>query len=299
METQSSFDGGGRPPPLVPKPGEPAFDALPRTLQCRATAARSGLSLRNAARFYGVSKSTIGRARKAMRFTNDDNPAPAGLFATRGPGQQLFTPAEEAEMVAACKTWQARHLSLSTSVFRSLAYQLALKLHPDHTLTRHWEEKGEAGKSWWRRFRVRHTDLTQRLSDPLDHLRRGVKAEDISLLFQLIREAIQQHGGRFDADQVFNLDETSFVIAGGRVYVIVERGSGHAHCAGNANRETLTLLLCVCANGTHLPPLLIVKGKSGPGRHPAWLGELDAMLKGTALDGLYVAQQVNVTTALV
>ena len=69
------------------------------------------------------------------------------------------------------------------------------------------------------------------------------------------------------ADKVYNWDEKGFLIgmasAVKRIMTLEALESGRiTHASQDGSREFISLLACICANGTALPPALIYRGDS-------------------------------------
>ncbi len=81
-------------------------------------------------------------------------------------------------------------------------------------------------------------------------------------LYELLDDMVTRLNCPHDADQVWNLDDTCFVVSASKHTVMASKGAQHANVAGNANRVPSTMLLPGRVDGTSLAPLLITKGKS-------------------------------------
>ena len=58
------------------------------------------------------------------------------------------------------------------------------------------------------------------------------------------------------------MDESGFPPASrGTARVVGQRGLKLQHKQGTANRENVTVIVTICADGTYLKPLIIFKGK--------------------------------------
>jgi len=79
------------------------------------------------------------------------------------------------------------------------------------------------------------------------------------------------HGHEVTADMIFNLDECGF-LPSENSRVFVRKGSKHTYTCDATDRDSPTVLLCICANGTAMPPCCIVKGALH--RRPTWWGEI-------------------------
>ncbi|EJD32984.1 hypothetical protein AURDEDRAFT_77314, partial [Auricularia subglabra TFB-10046 SS5] len=86
-----------------------------------------------------------------------------------------------------------------------------------------------------------------------------------------------------DPRRLFGMDESGFTLGVDDAEVVIgRRGAKMTYQQGTANREMVTVLVTICADGTWLPPLLVFKGKSFAISESGWtdseiaLGYLDA-----------------------
>ena len=69
-------------------------------------------------------------------------------------------------------------------------------------------------------------------------------------------------------DAIFNMDEKGFMIGQvnkqQRIVPVSEsRGENRAKAKVDGSREWVTLIACICADGTSVPPAIIFKGRNG------------------------------------
>ncbi|EJD08382.1 uncharacterized protein FOMMEDRAFT_73343, partial [Fomitiporia mediterranea MF3/22] len=64
-------------------------------------------------------------------------------------------------------------------------------------------------------------------------------------------------------ENIFRMDESGFSLTNNSIrYVIKARGKRIQHKQGGANRETVTVIITICANSTYLKPVIIFKGQN-------------------------------------
>ena len=128
--------------------------------------------------------------------------------------------------------------------------------------------QGSLGKNWTGQFVRRHQNiLKSTYLRNMDQTR--VKADYLPALkqfYDLFRSGIEKY--HITADNTYNWDEKGFLIgqasATQRIMAREAFQQGRiTHAAQDGNREFITLLACVCADTTYLPPSLIYKGESG------------------------------------
>tara|TARA_R110002003_G_scaffold699_2_gene21084 strand:- start:4978 stop:6333 length:1356 start_codon:yes stop_codon:yes gene_type:complete len=124
------------------------------------------------------------------------------------------------------------------------------------------------GKCWADRFvKKNHIELLARWTSAIDASRhKADSAFKYSLYFELLRQKIEEYG--IDSRHIYNMDEKGFLICilskSKRIF------SRHAYEAGklkaqlpDGNREWITTLACICADGSALTPALIYQAASG------------------------------------
>ena len=118
------------------------------------------------------------------------------------------------------------------------------------------------GQHWVYNFVQRHKALKSQYNHKYDYQR--AKCEDPSIIrpwFKLVHNTIEKYG-ILDMD-IYNFDETRFqmgVISTAKVITRVERSSQPVSIQP-VNREWVTAIDCICADGYSLPLVIIFEGK--------------------------------------
>ncbi|KIJ53098.1 hypothetical protein M422DRAFT_155463, partial [Sphaerobolus stellatus SS14] len=117
------------------------------------------------------------------------------------------------------------------------------------------------GKNWMRRFLARYPELNARWRRRIDrHRAMAVNADSINHFFDLLQKIIDKHD--LKPEQVFNMDEKGCmldIIQGARVLSLqMNLSVGRL----DGNRESVTIIECICADGSSIPPTYIFKGKN-------------------------------------
>ena len=118
------------------------------------------------------------------------------------------------------------------------------------------------GTKWITRFLNRYRDEIQtHWSRPLDTQRaRALNPDVVRSWFDLLEEHIVKPGIR--PEDIYGMDESGFPPSRqGRERVIGRRGTKVQHSQGRANKENVTAIVTICANGTTLRPTIIFKGQ--------------------------------------
>jgi hypothetical protein len=118
------------------------------------------------------------------------------------------------------------------------------------------------GKRWAHNFVKRQPELTIRFFRKYDYQR--AKCEDATVIrnwFRLVQNTIAKYGIR--SDNLWNFDETGFImgiIASGMVVTGSER-LGRPKSAQPGNREWITIIQTINAEGRVIPPFIIGAGQ--------------------------------------
>ncbi|EED17213.1 conserved hypothetical protein [Talaromyces stipitatus ATCC 10500] len=137
----------------------------------------------------------------------------------------------------------------------------------------------EPGKNWASRWLKAHSDkVISRYSTGLDSDRKKAdSAYKYALYFELIGRKIQQYN--LGPEQIYNMDEKGFMlgVSTKRKRIFTRRKyeqGGYKQHLQDGNREWITTIGCICANGTALAPSLIYMAKSGF-IQDSWLQDYD------------------------
>jgi len=138
----------------------------------------------------------------------------------------------------------------------------------------------EPGSNWCSRFVERHkAELDSRYLNSLDLQRHHADSvASYKQYFDTVRSKIREYDIR--AEDCYNMDEKGFLVGrthkAKRVFNKDLKASGRLLGAGqDGSREWITVVGCICADGTTLPPLLIYKSKASTVQD-SWLEDFDA-----------------------
>jgi hypothetical protein len=121
----------------------------------------------------------------------------------------------------------------------------------------------DVGQHWAARFLDRHHDrICTTWSKPLDTQRaRAMNPEAKKKWFELLDEFLVKAG--VAPENIYAMDEMGCPPSDqGTERVLSSRGTKTQHRQGGADRENVTALLTICANGTVLRPMIIFKGRN-------------------------------------
>lgn len=175
-------------------------------------------------------------------------------YLERNGKQQLLTPAEENKIVELAVISSDWGDPLTTMDITKYANALLAK--------RPGETSVKVGKNWASRFLVRHHKRLQMYwSKPLDTQRaKGLTREAVDDWFKILKEQIVENG--ILPENIYGMDESGFPPSNqGSQRVIGRAGNKIQHKQGGANRENVTAVVTICADGSTLRPLVIFKGE--------------------------------------
>jgi hypothetical protein len=161
--------------------------------------------------------------------------------------QQLLNPSQEQRLLKYIKQLSTRGIPPTPAILRNLAFEISGK---------------EPGVNWPSKFVHRHSEhLDRKFLNRLD--RQRYKADTPSSYqdyFQLLQEKVEEH--EIEPQNMYNMDEKGFLIGWSiKQQRVFSKGSKVAKgVLHDGNREWITLLACVCADGTPLTPCLIYAG---------------------------------------
>ena len=124
------------------------------------------------------------------------------------------------------------------------------------------------GVNWLQGFKRRHPNALTKLTRILDTSRQqGTTPAKLAPYFAELAELLNKH--HYSPAQIHNMDKTGFAIGTtqSQRVMIIERDEGDegveprkATAAGSEKGEWTTSIECINANGSKLPPLVILKG---------------------------------------
>lgn len=208
------------------------------------------------AREHNIDRSTLSR-----QFNSTAQSAEI-----KAQNQCLITPAQEKELVQYINKLSETGLPPTPAMVCNFVFDI-IKKRP--------------GKGWSQRFCKRWKDtLDSRYLKAIDASRQ--KADfywSYKLYFTLIKQKIDQYD--IQAHNIYNMDEKGFMIGhltkAKRIFTKAAFQKGRL--LGNnqdGNREWITVIATICADGTWLPPSIIYKATTG-NIQDSWVQDFDAL----------------------
>jgi hypothetical protein len=202
-------------------------------------------SLRAAAKAYDVPETTLRDRVKGIPARRDVVP-----------NNRKLTTTEESTLIKLILSMDQRGLAPTKDTVHQMANLLLQKRSQDQA------NPMTIGQRWVYNLVRRHPALKSRYNRKYDYQR--AKCEDPALIrpwFQLVRNTIEKYG-ILDTD-IYNFDETGFqmgVVSTAKVITGAER-SNRPVSVQPGNREWVTAIDCICADGQSLPLVIIFEGK--------------------------------------
>ena len=179
--------------------------------------------------------------------------------------QQKLTPEQEIELVQYIKGLAERHLPPTREMIRNFASTIA---------------KEPVSESWVTRFINRHSiHLISQWTAGIDSNRHNADSEDkYRLYFNYLHGKIDQY--QIKPRHTYDMDEKGFLIGSiGRSKRIFSRRMWEKKEVRaplqDGNRAWITVLACICADGSALPPSLIYEA-ANKGIQSAWVEDIKA-----------------------
>lgn len=132
-------------------------------------------------------------------------------------------------------------------------------------------KNNKPGEEWYRAFMKRHPTLSLKKPEHLQKLRKDARKPDIIFDFYNKLQAVIVENNLTDKPMlIYNADESGFNSDPSRVRSLGEKGKALVRISGGSGRESTTVLACVSADGSYLPPFIVFKGLSVQAR---WVSE--------------------------
>jgi hypothetical protein len=191
---------------------------------------------------YSVVRTTLSRRHQRVSASRD----------TKAQDQRAFPPHQEQELVRYIERLTRQGLPPTRPMIRSFASTIA---------------KRAIGKCWVDRFIKRHqVELVSHWATGIDRMRHQADSQlKYSLYFELLRGKLDRYN--IQPHNIYNMDEKGFLLGiltrCKRVFDrrLYEDRKIQGHIQGGS-REWITLLACICADGSHLPPAIIYQSAS-------------------------------------
>jgi hypothetical protein len=204
-------------------------------------------SLTQAAKDFDVPKTTL-----TERFNGRSTHAQAAQ------DQQRLTPAQEKVLVAWIKSCGARGMGLTAQAVMEAGSMIS---------------GTELGETWYRLFIARHRlDIRGRWALGLEAPRaQCLNRTTCEEFFLLLEHIVDEY--KIAPENTYNMDEKGVMMGlGQKTFVLADRNQASVNVIEDGNRELVTVIECISADGRDLDPTVIFKGVRRDlawGRHSA------------------------------
>ncbi|XP_039300711.1 tigger transposable element-derived protein 6-like, partial [Nilaparvata lugens] len=139
-----------------------------------------------------------------------------------------------------------------------MAFQLALRNNVAHPFS---SDNKAAGWKWLRLFLQRNPTLSARKPQAMSLARvQGLNEESVNLFFSILKPELEKI--KFNPLKVFNVDETGITVVQHKVRKIVAmKGKKSVHKLSAERGALVTVVMCMSASGSFVPPLMIFPRK--------------------------------------
>ncbi|KAL4134942.1 hypothetical protein QTP88_006622 [Uroleucon formosanum] len=171
------------------------------------------------------------------------------------PHTRIFDSCQETMLSNYLKNCADMYFGLSSKDVRQLAYEFAIKLNIK--VPTYWIENRSAGVDWFKNFLKRNPTLSIRRPESTS-LSRAINFNPVNVNMFMDKYDSQLNKYKFEAHQIFNLDETGITTVQNPGKVVAQKGKKQIGAITSAERGTLvTMCLAVNAVGNAIPPMFI------------------------------------------
>ena len=199
-------------------------------------------SVNSVAKRFGLAETTLRRAVKN------------GIPSRRQGPPKVLTDHEEKQLVGYCINMQKLGFGLTKSGVNHCVMEILQQNGRTHPFN------NGPGRDWWARFMRDYPELSFRTPQELSEARaQRANATIVKDHFNKLQQII--HENSLTASQIWNMDETGFVIVPKLEKVIARKGSRQVHKIAHGNsHDHISVAPTISAAGTYIPPLIIYKG---------------------------------------
>ena len=259
------------------KPGRPRLVSSPAKVKVKrkqwsevsmAAAIQSvhdGTTIYKAARLHGIPGSTL-HDRMSGKVKNGTNPGPKPYLSKK----------EETELsdflVDVAKAGYGKSRKQVITIAENVARDKGVL------------KKKKISYGWYRRFMDRRPDLSLRKGDATANVRMDcLNEETIQAYFDLLKEVLLEYKLMDLPCQIYNVDETGIPLDHRPPKVVTKKGQKKVRSRTSGNKSQITVIGCVNAGGSHMPPFVIFDAKN---LNHAWTtGEVPGTTYGTSQKG--------------
>lgn len=230
-------------PELIPDGPDPSQLALPQRMEhALAALIASGtkpdgnpnLSIRRAAQQFCVPRTTLTSRWNGTRTRKEAHEH-----------QRLLTVAQEEILTDWIKVMGRRGIPMTATIIADYVADIV-----GHAV----------GESWVRRFKARHPELKVKWSSTLEKCRAAsLNPTLVNEYYDLLEETIQNYN--IPPENIYNMDEKGIQLGiGQKVKAFVDRDQNDVYSVEDGNRELVTVIEAIGADGWSMHPSIIYQG---------------------------------------
>jgi len=115
---------------------------------------------------------------------------------------------------------------------------------------------------WWEKFKARHSELSIRTAERLAYNRAISSNQNIiNNYFEMLKHTLEDNKILDVPNQIYNMDESGFPLQHKPPKIVARKGTKHAVAITANDKAQITVLACVSASGSTLPPMVIFDRK--------------------------------------
>lgn len=204
-------------------------------------------SVRQAAEYYRVPKSTLHDKKKGIKTKNHG-------------GQPVISQDEEKLLAKGILQFSEWGFPLTRQDMRSL-----VKSYLDRKGAKIKQFKDNyPGIDWFYKFISRNKILTERFAQNIKRSRANITKEIIESYFLNLRETIEN----IPPSNIINYDESNLSDDPGRVKVLCKRGSKRVERIVDSSKSSISIMMAISGSGVLLPPYVVYKSVH---LYPTWV----------------------------
>ncbi|XP_071505566.1 tigger transposable element-derived protein 6-like [Diadema antillarum] len=219
------------------------------SLQEALTRVKGGeLSQRQAAKEYGIPRSTIYDKITGRRPEGINKPGPSPYFSM----------AEEARI----SKWAVKMSKLGYGRNTQHITKMAQNIVNEDGRETPFKD-GRPGRTWFQRFMTRNPELAMRKPQGLGIERAILTPEKLDRWFEDLSSYLEEENVLSILEspkRIWNADESGFALGAVKQRVLAEKGARFVYNFESSTKTTLTTLIAASASGDYCPPYLIYPG---------------------------------------
>lgn len=172
----------------------------------------------------------------------------------------VLTRSMEKDLVSRIKKFADIGMPMTPKVIRKQAYVFCQENGIKHTFN---DRKGSAGRVWLSKFLKRNPDISKRKAQMMNPARaQKLNHQIVTKHFTSVKELYNELDIPRHPERLYNVDEKGCRLTlHHQQTVLAEKGARRVHLVAQEHAENVTIVACVNAIGTAIPPVVLFKGK--------------------------------------